>query len=160
MRCPSCHVDKDRVIDSRAAEDGFSIRRRRACLRCGRRYTTYERFDSSILRVVKKDGTRVPFAREKILLGIQKACEKRPVSAEAMEAAVVRIEQDVGRRFEKEVPTRVIGELVMRELKKLDPVAYVRFASVYREFKDVGDFMDEIRGLPQRGRAAHRRKPA
>ena len=152
MRCPYCKVDDDRVIDSRSVEEGSSIRRRRECVKCERRYTTYERFERSDLRVVKKDGTRVAFDRQKILSGILKACEKRPVPSADVEATVVRIEQEIGRRFEREVPSRAIGELVMRELKKLDLVAYVRFASVYREFKDIGDFVDEIRGMPKKRR--------
>lgn len=155
MKCPYCTADQDRVIDSRSVEDGGAIRRRRECGKCGRRYTTYERFEQSSLRVIKKDGTHVPFDRQKILSGILKACEKRPVSLEAVEAVVVRIEQEIAKRYEREIPTRAIGEMVMRELKRLDPVAYVRFASVYREFKDIGDFVDEIRGLP-----APRKRPA
>lgn len=154
MKCPYCTADEDRVIDSRAVEDGSAIRRRRECGKCGRRYTTYERFEQSALRVIKKDGTHVPFDRQKILSGLLKACEKRPVSLEAVEAVVVRIEQEIAKRYDREIPTRAIGEMVMRELKRLDPVAYVRFASVYREFKDIGDFVDEIRGLPAARRRA------
>ncbi len=149
MRCPYCKADDDRVIDSRSVEGGAAIRRRRACGKCERRYTTYERFEQSSLRVVKKDGTRVPFDRQKIRSGLLKAFEKRPVSSEEVEATVVRIEQEIARRYDKEVPTRAIGELVMKELKKRDAVAYVRFASVYREFKDIGDFVEEIRGMPK-----------
>ena len=150
MKCFYCKVDADRVIDSRAAEDGFSIRRRRECVKCQRRYTTYERVEQSPFRVVKKDGSRAPFDRQKILAGILKACEKRPVPTSEMEMVVSRIEQQISRQFDREVPTQSIGEMLMRELKKLDPVAYVRFASVYREFKDVGDFVDEIRGMPKK----------
>lgn len=159
MKCPYCMADADRVIDSRSVEEGIAIRRRRACGKCNRRYTTYERFEQSALRVVKKDGTSMPFDRQKILSGILKACEKRPVSLETVEAVVVRIEQEIAKRYEREIPTRAIGEMVMRELKKLDPVAYVRFASVYREFKDIGDFVDEIRGLPKGTTKTPRRAP-
>ena len=150
MRCPNCNTDNDKVVDSRSVEDGFSIRRRRECLRCERRFTTYERFEQSALRVVKKDGTRSPFDRRKVLGGILKACEKRPVSTQDMETIVMRVEQEIARKYDREVPSPAIGELVMKELKRLDPVAYVRFASVYREFKDVGDFVDDIRGMPKR----------
>ena len=149
MRCPFCKTDDDRVVDSRGAEEGFSIRRRRECVHCARRYTTYERFEPAVLRVIKKDGARAPFERKRILSGILKACEKRPVSAEQMEAIVDRIEQELARQYDREVPSDAIGELVMRELKSLDAVAYVRFASVYREFKDIGDFVEEIKGLPK-----------
>ena len=160
MRCPYCNSDNDKVVDSRSAEEGFSIRRRRECIRCERRFTTYERFEQTALQVVKKDGSRAPFDRRKVLAGILKACEKRPVSTQAIEMIVVRIEQEVGRRFDREVPAAAIGELVMKELKRLDPVAFVRFASVYREFKDVGDFVDEIRGMPRsrKARGAGRQK--
>ncbi len=144
MRCPHCRKDNDRVIDSRVSQDGFSIRRRRECLGCKQRYTTYERIEEPSIMVVKKDGTRVPFEREKIRTGLEKACWKRPVSAEQMEAVVVRVENEIHVRGENEVDSEFLGELLMQELRQLDQVAYVRFASVYREFKDVRDFVAEL----------------
>lgn len=147
MRCPFCKVDDDKVVDSRASNDGFAIRRRRECLSCGRRYTTYERIEESPLRVVKKDQGREPFERRKILLGMIKACEKRPISIAALEAITERVENRVLEEYESEVPVTYIGELVMEELKALDQVAYVRFASVYREFQDVSEFMDELKPM-------------
>ena len=147
MRCPFCKEDDDKVIDSRASSDGFAIRRRRECLGCSRRFTTYERIEESPLRVIKKDGVREPFERRKILLGLIKACEKRPIAIADLEAITERIENKILEEYESEVPVTYIGELVMRELKKLDQVSYVRFASVYRDFKDVTEFMDEIRPM-------------
>jgi len=151
MKCPYCKNDNDKVVDSRSAEEASVIRRRRECLECGRRYTTYERVEEIPLRVVKKDGTRVPFDRSKILLGLHKACEKRPVSAETLEAVVQEIENEIYERSEKEVPSKVIGELVMKKLRQLDQVAYVRFASVYREFKDPTQFLEELRPMLEKG---------
>jgi transcriptional repressor NrdR len=150
VRCPFCKQDNDRVIDSRASNDGFAIRRRRECLECSRRYTTYERLEESPLRVVKKDGRREPFDRGKILAGLRRACEKRPVSEEKLEEIVTRIERACSERFDREVPTSFIGDLVMQELRTLDQVAYVRFASVYREFKDVTQFLQELRPMLER----------
>ena len=150
MRCPFCKTDHDKVIDSRSAGDGFVIRRRRECLGCERRYTTYERIEETPLRVVKKDGTRVPFDRRKILLGLMKACEKRPVSIDQLEEMTARIEDSLHGKFDREVATTEIGKLVMRELRRVDQVAYVRFASVYREFKDVSDFVDEVKPMLKR----------
>ena len=147
MKCPFCKADDDRVVDSRASADGFAIRRRRECLACGRRYTTYERIEESPIRVVKKDGAREPFERRKILAGLMRACEKRPVSIDALEEIVSRIEHQVTDQFDREVPSKFIGRLVMREIRKVDQVAFVRFASVYRDFKDVTEFMDEIRPM-------------
>jgi len=147
MKCPFCKADHDRVVDSRASADGFAIRRRRECLGCGRRYTTYERIEESPIRVVKKDGTREPFERRKILAGLMKACEKRPVGIDMLDEIVTRIEHQVTEQFDREVPSKFIGRLVMRELRKVDQVAYVRFASVYRDFKDVTEFVDEIRPM-------------
>jgi transcriptional repressor NrdR len=147
MRCPYCNTDNDRVIDSRSAADGFSIRRRRECLACARRFTTYERMEETPLRVVKKDGSRVPFDRGQILKGMLKACEKRPVSMEDLEKITATIERKLTEMFDREVGSKYIGSLVMEELKKLDQVAYVRFASVYREFKDVEQFVQELRPL-------------
>ncbi len=158
MRCPYCKADKDRVIDSRSAGDGFVIRRRRECLECERRYTTYERIEETPLRVVKKDGVRVPFDRRKILLGLMKACEKRPVSIDQLEEMTGRIEDELQGKFDREVPTQEVGRLVMRELKKADQVAYIRFASVYREFTDVSDFVDEVKPMLKRKSPAKKKK--
>jgi transcriptional repressor NrdR len=147
MRCPFCKVDDDRVVDSRASNDGFAIRRRRECVACDRRYTTYERIEESPLRVVKKDQRREPFERRKILLGLIKACEKRPIPIAVLEGITERIENQVLEEFDSEVPVTYIGQLVMDELKKIDQVAYVRFASVYREFQDIHAFLDELKGM-------------
>ncbi len=147
MQCPFCKQDNDKVINSRPAMDGLSVKRRRECLECGRRYTTYERVEQTPLRVIKKDGRRVPFDRSKIRSGIEKACEKRPVPAEKIETVVGEIERDIYQKFDKEVPTKYIGGLVMNKLKTLDHVAYVRFASVYKEFKDLSEFMEEAKAL-------------
>ncbi len=147
MRCPYCQIDNDKVIDSRASEDGMAIRRRRECLGCRRRYTTFERVEEGSVRVIKKDGNRVPFDRTKIKAGLEKACWKRPISDDRIEATVSAIEREIYDRFENEVETRDIGELVMKELARLDQVAYVRFASVYREFKDARDFVDELQPI-------------
>lgn len=145
MRCPYCHVeDKDRVIDSRPVEDGQAIRRRRTCEHCSRRYTTYERIEETVrLQVIKKDGTRVPFDRTKILSGVQKACYKRPVSAENIAKIVDAVEEEVSRTHQREVASKDIGEIVMKFLRRVDPIAFVRFASVYREFRDVRQLVDE-----------------
>lgn len=144
MQCPFCRVDNDRVTDSRASQDGFAIRRRRECLSCKRRYTTYERVEEPSIKVIKKDNARVPFEREKIKRGLERACWKRPVSDEQIEAIVAEIESEVYAQFETEVESRYLGERVMKLLRKIDQVAFVRFASVYREFKDVRDFVDEL----------------
>ncbi|MCA9103448.1 MAG: transcriptional regulator NrdR [Pirellulales bacterium] len=144
MKCPFCREDNDRVIDSRACEDGYAIRRRRECADCGRRFTTYERLEESVIKVIKKDGSRTPFDREKIRLGLEKACWKRPISAAQIEAVVTTVEHQIFTTFDTEVPSREIGELVMRHLGGLDKVAFVRFASVYRDFEDVHDFVDEL----------------
>ena len=143
--CPFCRHGETKVIDSRAADE-FVIRRRRECLelKCGRRFTTYEKIEESPLKVVKKDGSRVPFDRMKIRDGVEKACWKRPVSEEVIERIVSDIEIDLYENFEREVPSRYIGEKVMEALRNVDQVAFVRFASVYREFKDVNDFVDEL----------------
>ena len=147
MRCPYCKADQDRVIDSRATSDGYSIRRRRECEQCSRRFTTYERMEEAPLRVVKKDGSRVPFDRNQIYKGMIKACEKRPVSMEDLDNITSSIERKLSEMFDREVGSKYIGQLVMEELKKLDQVAYVRFASVYREFKDVEQFVLELKPL-------------
>jgi transcriptional repressor NrdR len=146
-------VDNDRVIDSRASEDGFSIRRRRQCLACKRRYTTYERLEEMAVKVVKKAGEREPFSREKIRQGLAKACWKRPISDEQIATIVSRVESDIYANFDTEVESGYLGELVMQYLGQLDQVAFVRFASVYREFKDVRDFVDELQPMLQKSRA-------
>jgi len=153
MRCPYCHQDDDRVIDSRATDDGTAIRRRRECSPCGKRFTTYERVEGEeSLRVVKKDGSVQAFDRKKILKGILIACEKRPVASADLEAAVNRIHHRLLSEGEREIATATIGGLVMEELRRLDQVAYVRFASVYRQFKDLDDFMSELRKVIGEGK--------
>jgi len=147
MRCPFCSYQEDKVVDSRSSREGREIRRRRQCLECNRRFTTYERLETQTTLVIKKDGSRAPFDRANILAGMTRACEKRPVSAADLDAAVNRIEQRVQDQSESEVSSRFIGEQVMDALHRLDQVAYVRFASVYREFKDVNAFMDEVKTL-------------
>ena len=144
MKCPYCREDNDRVVDTRAADDGYSIRRRRLCLACDRRYTTYERAAEFDLKVVKKDGAREPFQPEKIRDGLQRACWKRPISDEQIVAPVNAIEQEVFSQCDIEIESQDLGEIVMRLLAGLDQVAYVRFASVYREFKDASDFVDVL----------------
>lgn len=144
MRCPFCRIDNDRVIDSRAGDDGATIRRRRECLACRRRFTTYERVERQSLTVVKKGGDRDPFDRDKIKRGLAKACWKRPVTEDEIEHAVSSLEAELYGTYEGDVPSRAIGERLMEILKDLDQVAYVRFASVYREFKDARDFVDEL----------------
>ena len=154
MKCPRCKQDKDRVVDSRAAADGSAIRRRRECLECYLRYTTYERVEDTPLRVVKKSGERVRFDRERVLAGMTRACEKLPVSTEALAEAAARVEARCQEEYDREVPSSVIGSLVMEELRNLDQVAYVRFASVYREFKDVTQFLDELKPMLETRREA------
>ena len=144
MRCPFCKQDNDKVIDSRSSNEGAVVRRRRECVACERRYTTYERVEEAPFRVIKKDGSRAPFDRKKIMHGMERACEKRPVPAAELEAMTDRVEARVKEMFDTEVSSKVIGSLVMEELKRKDAVAYVRFASVYREFKDVNEFMQEL----------------
>jgi transcriptional repressor NrdR len=150
MRCPHCGHLEDKVVDSREAGEGQATRRRRECLGCSRRFTTYERIEEILPAVVKKDGRREPFDRKKILEGLTRACQKRPISAAQIEALIARVERQVQELGEKEVPSRVVGEAVMARLRELDPVAFVRFASVYRSFEDVGDFMSELEGLAGR----------
>jgi transcriptional repressor NrdR len=158
MKCPFCRDPENRVIDSRLTNDGDAIRRRRECFHCKRRFTTYERIEEMLPMVVKKDGRRELFDRQKIISGLKKACEKRPVSIGAIEQTANRIEQALQERGEKEVPSSVIGEAVMRELHQLDEVAYVRFASVYRSFKDVSEFMHELEELIEERRETGKRK--
>ena len=147
MRCPYCNNDNDKVTDTRAGTTGFSTRRRRECVSCGRRFTTYERIEEVSIKVVKKDGARVPFEREKIQRGIEKACWKRPISEDQIECVLALVENDIFCKFENEVDSDYLGELIMRHLRDLDQVAYVRFASVYREFKDVHDFVEELQPM-------------
>ena len=147
MKCPYCNHPDTRVIDSRPADDGSSIRRRRSCDVCGKRFTTYEKVETIPMIVIKKDSTREQYRRDKIENGVLRACYKRPVSAEDIQAAVDRIETKIFSMEAKESPSSQIGEIVMEELKGLDEVAYVRFASVYREFKDVNTFMDELKKI-------------
>ncbi|AGB41623.1 transcriptional regulator NrdR [Halobacteroides halobius DSM 5150] len=144
MRCPYCTNSASKVVDSRATEDNTTIRRRRECLDCGKRYTTYERIDNLPIMVIKRDGSRERFDRNKLLNGLLKSCEKRPISREQLEGIVNSVEQKVKNRMENEVHSTVIGELVMDFLRNLDEIAYVRFASVYREFKDIQTFRKEL----------------
>ena len=147
MKCPFCGNMEDKVVDSRTNPQGDSIRRRRECLGCQRRFTTYEHLEKAATMVVKKDSSREPFDKNKVLAGIVKACEKRPVSMEKMQQIVDEVERQLENKFEREVPSKEIGEAVMKRLQLIDDVAYVRFASVYREFKDVNQFMSELSGL-------------
>jgi len=147
MKCPYCGKNKDKVVDSRVSSNTRNIRRRRECLKCKRRFTTYEHIEEIPLMVVKKDGRREPFDRNKILAGVIKACEKRVISMGKLEAMVDQIEQHLQKNFEKEVKAKEIGEVVMKKLADLDEVAYVRFASVYRQFKDINQFMKELKQL-------------
>lgn len=145
MRCPFCKEDSDRVVDSRSSESGRVIRRRRQCLVCKRRFTTYEKAGESFkLYVIKKDNMRVPYEREKVTGGLQKACYKRPVSAEQIQQITDKVEEDVFRNFDKEVSSAFIGESVMKHLRDIDKVAYIRFASVYRDFKDADQLIEEV----------------
>ena len=147
MRCPYCKKENDKVIDSRTVNEGQVIRRRRECEACSRRYTTYERIEEIPLYVIKKDQRRVPYDRAKVLGGIHKACEKRPVPVEEQDKIVEDLEKMLHEKYEKEAPSRVLGEFIMQRLAKMDQIAYVRFASVYREFQDVSHFMKEIKTL-------------
>lgn len=166
MRCPFCRDLENRVVDSRLGKDGDAIRRRRHCEKCGRRFTTYERVEESLPMVVKKDGRREPFERVKIVSGLKRACEKRPVSVDTIEVVADKIERQLQEGGDREVTSRAIGEALMRELHELDAVAYVRFASVYRSFRDVHEFMRELEDLiaerrvapPPRGRTGRRAK--
>lgn len=147
MRCPFCGFKEDKVVDSRATAEESAVRRRRECLKCGRRFTTYEYVEEISLLVIKKDGRREAFDRKKVLSGIIRACEKRPVSVEKMEDVVTQVEHAIQKKSDREVLASRIGELVMEKLKLIDDVAYVRFASVYRQFKDVGQFMVELKDI-------------
>ncbi|MEA5059345.1 MAG: transcriptional regulator NrdR [Candidatus Pelethousia sp.] len=147
MKCRYCLSTESKVVDSRPTDDGTSIRRRRECINCGKRFTTYEKIEEIPIMVVKKDGSREPFDSEKILAGVRKACEKRPVSSVEQELLVDDVVREVFNSLEQEIPSSSIGEMVIRRLKDLDEVAYVRFASVYRQFKDISTFMDELKLL-------------
>ncbi len=147
MKCPFCNSQDSRVIDSRDSQDGETTRRRRECDSCQKRFTTYERVEELLPLLIKKDGRREPYDRKKALAGIQKACEKRPVSAETIQEIADRIEREIQDLGEKEVPSKEVGERIMKELHKIDQVAYVRFASVYRDFKDPSEFLEELKGL-------------
>ncbi len=147
MKCPYCGEIENKVIDSRMSKDGDAIRRRRECLACTRRFTTYEHIEEIPITIIKKDGRREVFSREKVRQGMKRACEKRPVSINVIEAFIEDLERDLRETGEKEIPSNKIGEKIMAGLHELDDVAYVRFASVYREFKDVNDFVDELKSL-------------
>lgn len=149
MKCPFCGFNEEKVIESRATLDDSAIRRRRECLRCEKRYTTYEKIESLEIRVVKRDGRREPYSREKVISGIVKALEKRPVPMNIVNEVVDDIEKQLHSRYQEEVPTKEIGELVIDKLHSIDKVAYVRFASVYRQFEDVRDFVDEVKSMPK-----------
>lgn len=150
MKCPFCAALEDKVVDSRSSKSGDAIRRRRECLKCGKRYTTYEQLEDIQPMVAKKDGRREPFDRLKVLGGLRKACEKRPVSEETLEGLVDDVQRELEIRFDKEYPSHEIGELIMQKLYLMDEVAYVRFASVYRQFKDVKAFSDELKRFMSR----------
>jgi transcriptional repressor NrdR len=147
MRCPKCACQDDKVIDSRASREGATIRRRRECLQCGYRFTTYEEVERAGLLIVKRDDRREEFSRDKLLSGIRKACQKRPISPKAIEDLVEKIVNDVTDKYEREVPAEVIGRMVMDGLRQIDEVAYVRFASVYRRFQEATDFVQEVKKL-------------
>lgn len=147
MKCPFCRLDHDRVIDSRASNDGAAIRRRRECLGCNRRFTTYEVAEETTIKVVKKDGSRVPFSRDKVREGLERACWKRPITSRQIDATVAAIENDVYNNYDTEIETRELGLLVMEHLGDLDEVAFIRFASVYRQYNDVQDFFEELRSM-------------
>lgn len=147
MKCPYCQIDNDKVVDSRSCDDGFSIRRRRQCLGCGKRFTTYERVAEIDIQVVKKDGSREPFRPEKIRKGLERACWKRPIPTDQVERAIAEIVQGVYMHSGSELDSRRVGEMVMDKLVELDDVAYIRFASVYRQFRDIHDFFEEVRPM-------------
>lgn len=147
MKCPYCEFEESKVVDSRPTDEGEAIRRRRECLQCGKRFTTYEKVETTPLMVVKKDGSRQMFDSQKLLNGIMRACEKRPVATKDMERIVADIESTMQNQLQREISSEEIGEMVMARLKKVDEVAYVRFASVYRQFKDVSTFIEEVNRL-------------
>jgi len=159
MRCPFCHDPENKVIDSRESQEGAVIRRRRECLACQRRFTTYERVEELLPLIVKKDGRREAYDRDKLISGLKKACEKRPVSMEQIEQLVNGVERRLQEMGEKEVPSAALGEKVMSRLQELDEVAYVRFASVYRSFRDISEFMTELKDLLDERAQERPRKP-
>ncbi len=154
MLCPFCREGESKVVDSRGSQE-FVIRRRRECLNCGRRFTTYEKLEDSALKVIKKDGSRVPFERERMRIGIEKACYKRPISPDQIEEIITNVERCVYETFDREAPSRFIGEKVCEQLRRIDQVAFVRFASVYRSFQDVNDFVEELQTLRHRNQQYH-----
>lgn len=156
MRCPFCSYEDTKVLDSRQVEEGTAIRRRRECEKCSRRFTTYEKYDDVPLVVVKKDGRRQEFSREKLISGMLRACEKRPIKTQDIEEAAYKIEKDLRNRYEREVPSNEVGEAVMQSLLELDEVAYIRFASVYREFGDIQRFSEELHELIERSKLGRR----
>jgi len=159
VRCPVCKESRDKVIDSRSSDSGRVIRRRRQCLGCGRRFTTYEKIgESTRLYVIKKDNTRVPYDRDKVIAGLSKACYKRQVAAEQIQQIADRVEEDIFRNFEREVTSAFIGESVMSHLRGIDKVAYIRFASVYRDFKDAGELIEEVSQAIARTECADQQK--
>ncbi len=160
MKCPICGHGQDKVVDSRSTKDDTAVRRRRECLGCGKRFTTYEYIENTPLMVIKKDGRREPFRRIKLKSGISRACEKRPISSATIDEMVDRIEAALQRQMRSEVTSRDIGESVMKALSDLDDVAYVRFASVYRHFKDISQFMEELKGLLARNEQWGERSPS
>ncbi|MDF2676169.1 MAG: nrdR [Bacillota bacterium] len=147
MKCPKCNCHESKVIDTRSTDDGFKIRRRRECIECGHRFTTYEKIEETQIVVIKKDGTRQGYNRDKIINGLIKACDKRSVTLDQIEGIADKVEKQLLNTFQNEVSTEVIGEIVMNELQNVDDVAYVRFASVYRKFKDINTFMDELKRI-------------
>lgn len=149
MRCSKCGCEEDKVIDSRTSREGLTIRRRRECLACGHRFTTYEEIEHDGLMIIKRDGRTEEFSREKLLSGIKKACQKRPVSAKTIEELADRIMEEITRKYDAEAPSMAIGERVMEELKRVDRIAYVRYASVYRRFQEVTDFLHEVKKLEE-----------
>ncbi len=159
MKCPSCVYKETKVIDSRMSKDGKAIRRRRECLKCQRRFTTYEYVEQVPLMIVKKDGRRQPFDRTKIIAGFVKACEKRPVSIDKIEEMTTEIERTLQKKYDREVSSNVIGEIIMEKLASLDEVAYVRFASVYRQFRDVNQFMNELKNFLGKDRLKENQRP-
>ncbi|HPX92911.1 MAG TPA: transcriptional regulator NrdR [Bacillota bacterium] len=160
MRCPNCEGNDDRVVDSRPSDDGTTIRRRRECLLCGTRFTTYERIENIPLMVIKKDGSRQPFDRQKLLIGIMKSCEKRPVTTQQIEELIDQVERAADNALKREITTSEIGELVLKQLRKIDEVAYIRFASVYRAFGDIRSFFGEISSLLQNDAEEEEHNPA
>lgn len=158
MKCPSCHHKETKVVDSRLSAEGNAIRRRRECLKCEKRFTTYEYIEQVPLMVIKRDGRRQPFDRTKIISGLVKACEKRPVSVDKIEDITLDIERVIQKKYEREVSTTAIGEIIMEKLATLDEVAYVRFASVYRQFRDVNQFMSELKIILEKEKSPTKKK--